>query len=160
MIALHIRRGDFRALRPTENFAKVGNVRTSDAYFLSIISHLRAAAGSDIPITVFSDGKDDELRAFFDLPNVARSTASNDLLDLLLMARSRVIVTSAGSSFGDWAAYLSDAVVLRHPDHIHAPIRPGAVRERNYEGPSPSSDSEWRELWATAIAPALLGAAG
>jgi len=75
------------------------------------------------------------------------------------MAKSRVIITSAGSTFSEWAAYLSDAVVLRHPDHIHAPIRPLMMQSRCYEGPPPGSAPEWKGFCEQTLAPVLCQAA-
>ncbi|KAB2850826.1 MAG: hypothetical protein F9K44_03655 [Hyphomicrobiaceae bacterium] len=147
IIALHIRRGDFRPLAGNEDFKRVGGVRTPDEYFLEVVEGLRSAGGRDLPISIFSDGSDAELGHLLELPNVTRPKRLNDVSDLLLLSRARVIVTSAGSTFGEWAAFLSDGIVLRHPDHIHAPIRPGAVRSIAYEGAPPGSTGEWKEAW-------------
>lgn len=143
-VALHVRCGDFRRLSKGEDFKKVGGVRTPQDYFLGIVFGLRAAAGVVVPITVYSDGTDDDIDFLLRLPAVARAKASNDVSDLLALSRAEIIVTSAGSTFGEWAAFLSDGIVLRHPDHIHAPIRPEAVRRLAYEGPPPLTIEEWR----------------
>ena len=152
IIAIHVRRGDFRQLNPNENFRDVGGVRTPDRYFTDIIHQMRSAAGVDLPITVFSDGSDKELSSLLSLPNVSRSKAQNDVEDLLLMSRSRVIVLSAGSTYSEWAGFLSDAVLLRHPDHINGHIRPATIRQNLYEGPPPSSPGEWNHFWKASLA--------
>jgi hypothetical protein len=154
MVAVHVRRGDFRQLQGNEDFSQVGGVRTPESYFLTQVLQLREAAGYDVPVTVFSDGTDDELAFLLKLPRVARSQAGNDLLDLLLLSQSRVIIASAGSTYSDWAGYLSEAVVVRHPDHIHSPIRP-AAQYGALEGAAPHSMTEWRRTWETAIGPCL-----
>ncbi len=151
----HVRLGDFRPLKSQEKFAQVGLVRTPSEYFLSIVSSLRAAAGYSVPITVFSDGRDEELRFLLDLPNVQRSPAPNDLLDLLLLSKSAVIVTSAGSTFSEWGGFLSEAAIIRHPDHIHAPIRPNPVPDQLFEGAPPETLPEWRGLWNSIVEPKL-----
>ena len=160
VVAMHVRRGDFRALEAGEDFRRVGGVRTRDAYFASIVHGLRSAAGNEVPITIFSDGHDAELSFLLRLPAVARAKPLNDVSQLLLMSRAPVIVTSAGSTYGEWAAYLSDAIVLRHPHHIHAPIRPTSADGRLYEVPSPETSGGWQDLWQRTIAPKLASERG
>ena len=146
VVGVHIRRGDFRRLRLGEDFARVGGVRTADQYFADLIEQIRHVSGRDLPVTVFSDGTDDEVAFLTRMPGVTRSPATSDVVDLLLMARSRIIITSAGSTFGEWAAFLSEAAVLRHPAHIHAPIRPPQYTELYYEGPAPAKPLDWSGL--------------
>src|SRR5262249_8615684 len=146
VVAVHVRRGDFRSLRVGEDFAHVGGVRTADQYFADLIEQIRQVSGWDLPVTVFSDGTDDEIAFLTRMPSVARSPATSDVVDLLLMARARIIVTSPGSTFGELAAFLSEAVILRHPAHIHAPIRPIQYRDLYYEGPAPARPQDWSGL--------------
>ena len=147
VVSLHVRRGDFRKLAPNEDFKRVGGVRTPDDYFGDIVAGIRGVAGPDVPITIFSDGTDSDLGFLLRLPGVARAERRNDVTDLLTLSRAKVIVTSAGSTYGEWAAFLSDGIVLRHPDHIHAPIRPERVRKIAYEGPPPRTADEWTAAW-------------
>jgi hypothetical protein len=146
VVAVHVRRGDFRNLRVDEDFAHVGLVRTADRYFAGLIEQIRQVSGWDLPVTVFSDGSDDEIAFLTRMPGVTRSPATSDVVDLLLMARARIIITSAGSTFGEWAAFLSEAAVLRHPAHIHAPIRPTQYTDLYYEGPAPARPQDWSSL--------------
>ena len=146
VVAVHVRRGDFRSLRVGEDFAHVGLVRTADQYFADLIEQIRHVSGWDLPVTVFSDGTDDEIAFLTRMPGVTRSPATSDVVDLLLMARARIIITSAGSTFGEWAAFLSEAAVLRHPAHIHAPIRPTQYTDLYYEGPAPARPQDWSGL--------------
>lgn len=122
-VAMHVRRGDFRALKPGENFAHVGGCRTPDEYFVEQIQLLRQAAGFNVPVTIFSDATTSELSDILSLPAVTRSAVGNDMQELLLMSRSRIIFCSAGSTFSEWSGYLSRALIIRHPDHVHGNIR-------------------------------------
>ena len=106
VVAVHVRRGDFRSLRVGEDFKHVGGVRTADQYFADLIEQIRHVSGWDLPVTVFSDGTDDEIAFLTRMPGVTRSPPTSDVVDLLLMARARIIITSAGSTFGEWAAFL------------------------------------------------------
>lgn len=155
IIALHIRRGDFRELRPNEDFRHVGGVRTADDYFVGILRNIRAASGYDTPAMVFSDGSDKELDVILRQPNVTRSVNRDAVADMIQMSKARIIVTSAGSTFSEWAGYLSDAAIIRHPDHIHAPIRSAEARQSDFEGPPPQSGAGWSELWSRHVLPKL-----
>lgn len=136
VIGVHARLGDFRPLKPGEDFAKVGAVRTPQTYFVDVIRSLRAAGTSPMPATIFSDGHREELTELLSLPDTRLAPPRADIVDMLLLSRSHVIVASAGSSFSYWAGFLSDAPVVLHPDHIHSRIR---AEEHLYEGPIASS---------------------
>jgi hypothetical protein len=145
LIGIHIRRGDFRELGESEKFAQVGGVRTPLEYFATVITSMRACAGWLVPVTVFSDGLDAELRPLLALENVHRAPAMADIGHLALMSRAQVIVASAGSTFSMWAGFLSEAALILHPDHIHAPIRPVNLHDRLYEGPAVGNWDTWNE---------------
>lgn len=145
-IGVHIRMGDFRPLQPGEDFAKVGAVRTPLSYFSQLIVGIRSIHGADLPATIFSDGHDDELREILQLPNVHRAPRQADVLDLLLLAQSRLMIASAGSTFSYWSGFLADAPLLLHPDHIHAPIRTAPVNQLYFEGGVRGPASDWPTL--------------
>jgi hypothetical protein len=133
-IGVHIRRGDFRKLKAGEDFATVGTVRTPEDYFIDVITGLRKINGSDLPVKIFTDGYAKELKRILALEQVEMVEGNNDMVDLLLLSRSKVVITSAGSTFSYWAAFLADAPVIMHPDHIHQPLRPNLVNAQWYEG--------------------------
>jgi hypothetical protein len=129
-----------------EDFARSGGVRTPKRYFVDLVEQVRHFCGSNVPVTIFSDGTDDDIAFLTRMPAIARSAARSDILDLLLMAKARIIIPSAGSTFSEWAAFLSEAAVLRHPAHIHAPIRPKKYTDLYYEGPAPAGPQDWSGL--------------
>lgn len=145
-VGVHIRMGDFRPLQPGEDFSKVGIVRTPLSYFSELIAGIRSIHGTDLPVMVFSDGHDDELREILQLPNVRRASRQADVLDLLLLAQSRLVIASAGSTFSYWGGFLADAPLLLHPDHIHAPLRTVAVNSLHFEGGVRGPAAEWPAL--------------
>jgi len=134
-IGVHIRMGDFRKLSAGEDFSKLGTVRTPEDYFLAVIQQIRTAFGGDTPVSIFSDGYEKELSRILSLPNVKLVEGNPDIVDMLLLSRSKVVVTSAGSTFGYWSGFLSDAPIIMHPDHIHEPIRSSEEQASLYEGP-------------------------
>lgn len=123
IIGVHVRMGDFRKLAKSEDFSKVGAVRTPEEYFVKIIKLIRLINGSHLPVSVFTDGFKHEFNELLSLDNITFIDGNKDIVDLLLLSRSKIIVTSAGSTFSYWAGFLSEVPIIMHPDHIHEPIR-------------------------------------
>ena len=134
VIGVHIRLGDFIKSSGEQDLGTRGNLRTPLQYFIRMIQSARALNGSTLPVTVFSDGSKEELAELLALPNVNFSEGNNDLMEMLLLSRSKVIVTSASSTFSYWSAFLSEAVVLMHPTYVGIKIRSEEERYRLYEG--------------------------
>jgi Glycosyl transferase family 11 len=135
VIGVHIRMGDFRKLQAGENFSKVGAVRTPEDYFVDIIGSIRKINGRELPVSVFTDGYQSEFHKLFSLENIRMIEGNADIVDMLLLSKSKLIVTSAGSTFSYWSGFLSDAPLIMHPDHIHTPVRSEQVNRQSYEGP-------------------------
>ena len=135
IIGVHIRMGDFRKLKEGEDFSQVGATRTPEHYFIDCINQIRSINGSTLPVSIFTDGYRNELQNLLALKNVEIIEGNKDIVDMLLLSRSKIIVTSAGSTFSYWSGFLADAPLIMHPDHIYAPIRPPYVNEKFYEGP-------------------------
>jgi hypothetical protein len=133
-IGVHIRMGDFRKLMPGDVFSKLGGVRTPEDYFVEVIEKLRAIYGNNVPVAVFTDGYRNEFKKISCLPHLRFIEGNSDMVDLLLLSRSKVIVTSASSTFGYWSGFLSDAPIIIHPDHIHQPLRIQDSKPGMYEG--------------------------
>lgn len=130
-IGVHIRMGDFRKLKDGEDFSKAGLVRTPENYFVDVIKNIRQVHGTNLPVSIFSDGKKNELQSILELENVSLIEGNPDIVDLVLLSNSKIIVSSAASTFSYWAAFLSNAPVILHPDHINNKIRSD---EGLYEG--------------------------
>jgi len=121
-IGVHIRMGDFRKLNVGEEF-KGGHVRTPESYFVNIINGIRSVLDFEMNVDVFTDGYRNEFESIFDLKNIKMAEGNNDLVDMFLLSKSKIIVISTGSTFSYWAGFLSNAPMIMHPDHIHARIR-------------------------------------
>lgn len=145
-IAVQVRLGDFRPMKQGEDFTKCGAVRTPPEYFIQIINGIREIHGTVVPVTVFSDGSAQQLAKVLSLPAVSLTTNQTAVVDMLSMAASKVLVTSASSTFGYWAGFLGDCAIIMHPDHIHKPLRPASVNEKFYEGPAVGPAQQWPEL--------------
>lgn len=146
-IAVHIRRGDFADLPEGVEFKMVGSTKTPLDYFVHIITEIRRYVNKSIEVQVFSDGMAAELSPVLGLENVKLVETKYDLTDLLLMSKAKVLITSSGSSFSYWAGFLSEAAVILHHDHIHAPHRDKVSNEKYYEGAAIGANpEEWASL--------------
>lgn len=133
-IGVHIRMGDFRALQLGEDFAKLGSVRTPMIWYVDVLQSVRKTAGYEVPITLFSDGNADELEDLLKLPNVLLAPPASALSDMLTLSRSKLLVTSAGSTFSGWASYLGQCPTIWHPAHFHSGVFCEEVSQRTFEG--------------------------
>lgn len=124
VIGVHIRRGDF----------KFGSTLTPLSFFIDTIQTIRKAHGETLPVTVFTDAHAEELSDLLALPAINISTAKADILDILLLSRSKICVLSISSTFSFWGGFLSDGIVLKHPDEWHPVLRPAEVNAQHYEG--------------------------
>jgi hypothetical protein len=146
IVCVQIRLGDFHALAPGETFGRVGNTRTPTSYFAGVIDDLRELHGSELPVTIFTDGTKEQLRDLLAIPGVKLGPHRSKIVDLLSMAASKVLVPSAGSTFGYWAGFLSDCALLIHLNHVHQSIRPDEINTKYFEGPVTGSIYDWPDL--------------
>ncbi len=123
-IGVHIRLGDFKKLPANMDFKTLGTTRTPLTYFESCITSIRQKYKTIEDVTIFSDGHRNELTDMLSIPNVSLNETDLDVVDLIKLSKSKIIITSAHSSFSEWAGFLSDSPIIRHPDHIHGKIRP------------------------------------
>ncbi len=133
-IGIHIRMGDFKTLKPNDNFSTLGSVRTPLSWFMKVIEATREIAGYNVPVTVFSDGHDHELEDLLKLPNISRATAASALSDMLTLSRSKLLITSSGSTFSSWASYLGQCPTIWHPAHFHVGVFPEDISQSLFEG--------------------------
>lgn len=115
-VAVHVRMGDFNKLNEGIDFKSVGATRTPFDYFVSEINKIQAEYPT-YKITIFSDGFIEELQPLLNLPNTVLFETINDLVDLYQMSKSKILITSAGSTYSYWAGFLGDSKIIQHPDH-------------------------------------------
>jgi hypothetical protein len=133
-IGLHIRMGDFKALKPEDDFTKLGGVRTPFSWFIRVIDAIRAIAGYDVQVTIFSDGHDHELSELLKLAQVSRASSASALSDMLTLSRSKLLIASSGSTFSYWASYLGKCPTIWHPAHFHAGVFSPDISQSIFEG--------------------------
>jgi hypothetical protein len=123
-IAIHIRRGDF----------KYGNPVTPVSYFLDCIRFIRVQTKRSLAVTVFTDAGTEEIGEVLKLENVRLAVKKPDILDILQMSQSRIIILSQSSTFSYWAAFLSEAIVIKPIGDWQGSLRPEEINRHRFEG--------------------------
>ncbi|MFT3980966.1 MAG: alpha-1,2-fucosyltransferase [Ferruginibacter sp.] len=132
-MSVHIRRGDF----------KISNQATAISFFIKGINAARSAAGYSIPVTLFTDAEKEELAEVLSLGNILVAEKKADILDILLMSKSKILILSQSSTFSYWSAFLSEAfVILKHDDWQHR-IRhdSGSYAEHRFNADDPAHEA-------------------
>jgi hypothetical protein len=112
-IGVHIRRGDFTLSHLVEELS----------YFKKAIHYIRQHYGPHLNAVIFTDGYAHELTEVLSLPHIWIYQGQSDIEELMVLSRSRFIVTSYTSTFSYWAAYLSDAMVFHSAKYQDPPVR-------------------------------------
>ena len=105
--AVHVRLGDFLAVDVAS--VKTGTVeglRTPLSRYASVMRRLRELS-PQMPIRIFSDGREDELAELLTVPGSAIQREPSDILDLLALTQARLLIGS-NSTFSRWAAFLGN----------------------------------------------------
>ncbi len=143
-VGVHIRMGDFRKLAANEVY-NGGHVRTPEAYYTDIIAQMLEWNPS-LNFSVFTDGYRHEFEKLFNFTNVRMVEGNRDIIDLLLLSRSKVIIGTYGSTFSYWAGFISDAPFIMHRFLKQSAIRPDSMKERIFEGPFSSENKVLEDI--------------
>ena len=105
--AAHIRLGDF-VTAPTSNFRQTfrDGERIPLTWYERVIRRVRTTF-PEIPVYIFSDGREHELAGVTKIEGVSLQREPNDVADLLSLAQARLLIGS-NSTFSRWAAFLGD----------------------------------------------------
>lgn len=138
-IGIHIRRDDFIAL----------GLDTPLNYFKEVLKGIREYIGFSVRAKVYSDGSKEELLDVLNMPDIVFHEVVNPMNDMIEMSRSKILILSANSTFGMWAAFLSKAIIIRtEKDLLKGFIQPLEDRENTYEGPL-DINHRWPDLLKT-----------
>ena len=105
--AVHVRLGDFLAADVAR--VKTGTVeglRIPLSWYASVMRRLRELY-PQMPIRIFSDGREHELAELLTVPGSAIQREPSDILDLLALSQARLLIGS-NSTFSRWAAFLGN----------------------------------------------------
>lgn len=122
-IGVHIRRGDF----PAQDRIPLNE-------FMAQITALRGILDADVPVTIFTDAHQTQIAPILAMPACRLSENLPDIADLLLLSQSKILITSYNSTFSYWAAFISDAIIIRNQRDNLGQIRPQRLNEMVYEG--------------------------
>jgi hypothetical protein len=116
-IAVHVRRSDFRDFGPGEMpTGSSSNCRIPDAWYARCIAQARAAL-PNAPVRIFSDARPSELASLLAIADVESASPAPAALDLARLARAKLLIGSAGSSFSLWGSFLGRVPLVLHPSH-------------------------------------------
>jgi hypothetical protein len=137
IVGVHIRRGDF-----------INEMITPISYFKNCITHIRNYVGYDIPVTLFTNAnqEDAEIKELLSMPQTSYALEDAAIIHLVLLSQSKIIITSHNSTFGYWAGFLSNAIIINTELFEGESIRDRTTNEIFYEGVLPSSMDKWPEL--------------
>ena len=113
-VAVHIRRGDM-------NISNIGSPLNNchalpDEWFINTIQSTRLKFGENLKFIVFSDGSDNDLKNILKIENVTRAPKENtSLTDLLLMSKSKILITSSTSTMSAWSYFLGEGLSIWYP---------------------------------------------
>lgn len=115
-IGINVRRGkDFLDAPKGKNFFAQGSVRTPLAFYVAALRRVRLVAGREVKALVVSDGNEADLQPLLRESSVELVRSRAAINDLLILARSRVLIGAGGSSFSAWASFLSGAPTVTNP---------------------------------------------
>jgi hypothetical protein len=101
-------------------------MRTPNEDIIKIIEFLNIRYKTHLPFCLFVDSPPSSVADILQIPNVHIEHTHNPMLDLLHLSKSKIIIPSIISSFSIWACFLSEAILLRHPnDNVSLPLREG-----------------------------------
>lgn len=89
--------------------------KTPVKWFKQCLEKIREAVGYPVAAYIVSDGTREQLRELLALDNVSLVRPGSAISDLLVIARSQVLLASGSSSFAAWAAFLGQMPAASHP---------------------------------------------
>jgi len=105
-IAVHVRMGEFAQVSDTKLITGgMDNVRVPLSWYVNLVKKLRACY-PQMPIFIFSDGKEHELMPLLEMGATLYRSGS-DMTDLLAMSGASILVGS-NSTYSRWAVFLGD----------------------------------------------------
>ncbi len=115
-IGINVRLGnDFGTARSDEEYYTKGPLKTPVEWFVACLEWLRGMLGYPARAVVVSDGTRAELGPLLDLENVEFIRPGCAISDLLILAKSQLLLASGGSSFSAWASFLGQMPTISHP---------------------------------------------
>ena len=115
-IAVHIRRGD----KPPLEFGMIPPAKTMHwaiptEWYVRCIKQVQRVYGKEIPVIIFTDAQPGQISEVLKLPGVRLAPPNPAIVDLLLMARACVLITSGSSTFSMWSSFFGEMPSIWFP---------------------------------------------
>lgn len=124
-ISVHIRRGDKPVMPFGEPFKGEYHGGMANEWFVNCINSVRAAMGRpDAPVRIFTDAKAEQIAPILALPNVTKAGDNPSIVDIFLLSRGKVFITTGTSSFSAWASYIGGMPTIWYPG-LRIDLNPG-----------------------------------
>jgi hypothetical protein len=115
-IAIHIRMGDFvKPINEKDLRNGAWNYRLPIKWYISIIDKIQKE--SNLPIYIFSDAEDWELKEILAYDNCSRVYFGSAISDMLALSSCKVLIASA-STFSMWASFLGQMTTIWFPGQM------------------------------------------
>lgn len=115
-IGIHCRRGDKPPLASGVPYPPDTDHPTLPIeWYVKTLNNVRRKLGFDAPVVLFSDGRPHQLEPLMSLPNVKLAPIRNALIDMLLLTKARIMISTLSSSFSRWAAMLGKMPNIHYP---------------------------------------------
>ena len=115
-IAVHIRMGDFQIPKGEDLLRNsIWNYRLPLQWYVAIIEKIRAV--SNLPIYIFSDADNNEIKDILKLDNCYRADFGSSISDMIAISNSKLLIASA-STFSMWASFLGQIPTLWFPGQM------------------------------------------
>lgn len=106
-VAVHIRRGDKPPLPfGTEPPKNTMHWAIPTEWYVRCIQQVQEVVGEEMRVIIFTDAAASEIESVLELPNAHLAEPNSAIVDILLMAKARVLITSGSSTFSMWASFL------------------------------------------------------
>ncbi len=117
-ICVHVRYGDATHVEPGRPVPDIPHwhLRQPVEWYVRMVQELRSVLAQSVPVWVFSDASDEEIRPLLAIQGVRRVFFGSAVADLHAMSTAKVLVAS-GSTFSMWAAFLGRMPVIWPPNN-------------------------------------------
>jgi len=105
-IAVHVRRGDKAPIPFGATLTGESTETLSDKWYINTIRSVRRILGHSARVRIFSDAKPGQIDPILAEPDTTRAPDNPAIVDMLLLSKAKVLITTGGSSFSAWASFL------------------------------------------------------
>jgi hypothetical protein len=116
-LAINVRLGnDFKKIPEKSDFVGTGGyLQTPLTWYIKTLRELRKLIGTDMPAIIISDGTAAALKPLLDEPFTYLGSAPSAAGDLLILAKSKLLLGAGRSSFSAWASFLGKMPTISIP---------------------------------------------